>query len=380
LTGTGSPVKSFFPKHFTKRSNPMPINQLYDTWKMRIMELRPDQRITQIRAFTWLIIGIYLSRSVCMSRVACKIPGEAKLTSATRRLSRLLDNPAIRVRAWYEPIARQWLEAQFRCSGEIRLIIDGTKIGFGHQLLIVCLAYRKRSIPIAWTWVKHVRGHSTAGKQLALLAYVRKLLPTGAVVFLVGDTEFGAVDVLRQLDRWSWLYVLRQKTSTHVWLNAQQGWQDFGSFVQKAGQSVWLGRGCLTESQIYLVNLLAHWEAGEKEPWCLATNLPDRQMALSYYARRMWVEEMFGDFKKHGFDLESTMLRHFLRLSRLTLAVALLYVWLISVGGRTIRDGQRHLVDRVDRRDLSIFQIGLRFIERRLTNALSFRIPLFSYL
>jgi len=358
----------------------MPINQLYDTWKMRIMELRPGQRITQIRAFAWLMTGIYLSRSVCMSRVAGKIPGEAKLTSATRRLSRLLDNPAIRVRAWYEPIARQWLGAQFLRSGEIRLIVDGTKIGFGHQLLIVCLAYRKRSIPIAWTWVKHVRGHSTAGKQLALLAYVRKLAPTGAVVFLVGDTEFGPVEVLRQLDTWSWFYVLRQKTSTHVWLNEQQGWQDFGSFVQKAGQSVWLGRGYLAESQIYPVNLLAHWEIGEKEPWCLATNLPDRQMTLSYYARRMWIEEMFGDFKKHGFDLESTMLRHFLRLSRLTLAVALLYVWLISVGGRTIRDGLRHLVDRVDRRDLCIFQIGLRFIERSLTNALPFRIPLYSYL
>jgi len=358
----------------------MPINHLYDTWKMRIMELRPGQRITQIRAFTWLIVGIYLSRSVCMSRVAGKIPGEAKLTSATRRLSRLLDNPAIRVRAWYEPIAREWLEAQFRCIGEIRLIVDGTKIGFGHQLLIICLAYRKRSVPIAWTWVKHVRGHSTAGKQLALLAYVRKLLPKGAVVFLVGDTEFGPVDVLRQLDSWSWFYVLRQKTSTHVWLDEEQGWKNFGSFVQRAGQSVWLDRGYLAESQIYPVNLLAHWKIGEKEPWCLATNLPDRQMALSYYARRMWVEEMFGDFKKHGFDLESTMLRHFLRLSRLTLAVALLYVWLISVGGRTIRDGLRHLVDRVDRRDLSIFQIGLRFIERRLTNDLSLRIPLFSYL
>ena len=88
---------------------------------------------------------------------------------------------------------------------------------------------------------------------------------------------------------------------------------------------------------------------------------------------------MFGDFKKHGFHLESTMLRHFLRLSRLTLAVALLYVWLISVGCRTIRDGFRHLVDRNDRRDLSVFQIGLRFIDRRLTNALPFRIPLFTY-
>src|SRR5512139_1381666 len=103
-------------------------------------------------------------------------------------------------------------------------------------------------------------------------------------------------------------------------------------------------------------------------------------MTLTYYARRMWIEEMFGDFKKHGFDLESTMLRHFLRLSRLTLAVALLYVWLISIGGRTVRDGLRHLVDRTDRRDLSIFQIGLRLIERRLTNALPFHIPLFTYL
>ena len=358
----------------------MPINQLYDTWKTQIMELRPGQRITQIRAFAWLMAGIILSRSVCLSRIACKIPGEAKLTSATRRLSRLLDNPAIRVRAWYEPIARGWLDAQFRCLGEIRLIVDGTKIGFGHQLLIVCLAYRKRSIPIAWTWVKHVRGHSTSGKQLALLAYVHKLLPKGAAVFLVGDTEFGPVEVLRQLDAWKWFYVLRQKTVTQVWLNEQQGWQDFGSCVQKSGQSVWLGQSNLAESHIYPVNLLVLWEIGEKEPWCLATNLPDQRMTLTYYGRRMWIEEMFGDFKKHGFDLEHTMLRHFLRLSRLTLAVALLYVWLISVGGRTIRDGFRHLVDRIDRRDLSIFQIGLRFIERRLINALPFHIPLCSYL
>jgi hypothetical protein len=358
----------------------MPINHLYDTWNRRIQELRPGQRITQIRNFVWLIIGIYQSRSVCLSHIAGKVPGRAKLLSTTRRLSRLLDNPAIRVREWYEPVAQEWLENQIRHQGEIRLIVDGTKIGYGHQLLIVSLAYRKRAIPIAWTWVKHVKGHSSADKQLALLAYVCKLIPGRAAVFLVGDCEFGSVAVLRQLDRWHWFYVLRQKNDSGVWLNEKSGWQTFGSFVHKPGQSIWLEKGYWTAKEIYPVNLLAHWEVGEKEPWFLATNLPDLAMALRFYRRRMWIEEMFGDFKKHGFDLESTMLRHFLRLSRLTLAVALLYVWLISVGGRTIRDGLRHLVDRVDRRDLSIFQIGLRFIERRLTNALSIRIPLVSYL
>jgi hypothetical protein len=358
----------------------MPINQLYNTWFRRIRGLRPGQRITQIRAFVWLVVGIYSSRSVYLSKIGGKIPGKAKLLSCTRRLSRLLDNPAIRVRDWYEPIAREWLEAQIRWIGEIHLIVDGTRVGFGHQLLMISLAYRKRAIPIAWTWVKQVRGHSGAGKQLALLAYVRKLLPKGAAVFLVGDCEFGAVEVLRQLDKWHWFYVLRQKSDTCIWCNDQENWKTLRSFVQKPGQSVWLGYGYLTASEIYPTNLLVHWKAGEEEPWCLATNLPDLHMALSFYARRMWIEEMFGDFKKHGFDLESTMLHQFLRLSRLTLAVALLYVWLISVGGRTIRVGLRHLVDRIDRRDLSIFQIGLRFTDRCLINALSVRVSLCTYL
>lgn len=348
----------------------MPTNTLYHTWFLRIRELRPQQRITQVRAFTWLLAGIILSRSVNMSRVAAKIPGAAKLLSTTRRLSRLLDNPAIRVREWYEPIARKWIEAQFRNLGEIRLIVDGSKVGFQHQLLLVSLAYRRRAIPIAWTWVKHVRGHSTGKKQLALLAYVMKLIPLGVGVFLVGDCEFGPVEVLRQLDRWRWFYILRQKGNTHIWRSEIEGWCDFASFVKKAGQSQWLGQGYLTESEMYQVNLMAHWAKGEDQPWCLATNLPDEKMALSYYARRMWIEETFGDLKKHGFDLESTMLRHFLRLSRLTLAAALLFDWLISTGTWAVKSGLRHLVDRKERRDLSYFQIGLRLIERYLTNDL----------
>lgn len=357
----------------------MPTNTLYHTWNHRIQELRPGQRITQVRNFVWLMVGIYQSRSVCLSRIAGKIPSSAKLLSTVRRMSRLLDNPAIRVREWYAPIARQWLEAQLRHLGEVRLIVDGTKIGFGHQLLIVCMTYRKRAIPIAWTWIKHVKGHSPARQQLALLVYVQTLLPAGAAVFLVGDSEFGSVAVLRQLDKWHWFYVLRQKASTGVWFNEHSGWQAFGSYIQRPGQCIWLGSGYLTAREIYPVNLLVHWKVGEKEPWCLSTNLPDLRMAVQFYRRRMWIEEMFGDMKKHGFNLEVTMLRHFQRLSRLTLAVAILYVWLVSVGTRTIRSGLRHLVDRPERRDLCIFQIGFRFIDRCLINALAFQTLLCSY-
>ncbi len=357
----------------------MPTNHLYHTWIQRIRELHPKQRITQVRNFALLLYGIHQSRSVYLSRIAGKTPGQAKLLSTVRRLARFLDNSAIRVREFYEPIARQWLDAQFRSLGEIHLIVDGTKVGFAHQLLMVSLAYRRRAIPIAWTWVKHVRGHSTGHKQLALLSYVRSLIPQKATVFLVGDTEFGPVKVLKKLDQWHWFYVLRQKSDTYVWSAKEQQWQPFGSSVQKAGQTIWLGARVFSRSHMYTVNLLAHWKKGEKEPWLLATNLPDSTLTLRFYKRRVWIEEMFGDMKKHGFDLESSMLHSFLRLSRLTLAVAFLYVWMISSGTKTIHAGLRHLVDRKDRRDLSIFQVGLRFIERCIVNENLFNISMCTY-
>jgi hypothetical protein len=84
---------------------------------------------------------------------------------------------------------------QARHLQQVQLIVDGTKVGFAHQLLIVGLAYRKRPIPITCTWVKHIRGHSTPAVQLDLYAYVRSLLPKGIAALLVSDCEFGAVDV-----------------------------------------------------------------------------------------------------------------------------------------------------------------------------------------
>ena len=358
----------------------MPTNYLYHTWIAQIRELHARKRITQIRNLVWLMIGIYKSRSVHLSKVAGQIPGPAVVLSTTRRLSRFLDNPAIQVREWYEPLACQWLNAQASWIGQIRLILDGSKVGFGHQLLMVSIAYRKRAIPIAWTWVKHVRGHSTASKQLALLAYVKTLIPSKTPVFLVGDTEFGSISAIKQLKKWHWFYVLRQKTNTLVRVGRHRPWQAFGTHIQKSGQRVWLGPGYLTQQSACPASLLLYWQSGEKEPWCLATNLSDPASALQHYKRRMWIEDMFGDMKKHGFDLESTMLHTFQRLSRLTLAVAFLYVWLVSTGVRTIRAGLRYLVDCKRRRDLSIFQIGFRYIQRRLVNALSISSPLCSYL
>ena len=133
----------------------MSINTLYHSWSEQIRQLVPGLRITQHRNLVWLLVGIFHSQSVHLSKAAGVIPGAAQQTSATRRLSRFLASKVIRVRRWYRPIAEHWLQVQAACVGEVRLILDGSKVGAAHQLLMVAIAFRHRSLPIAWTWVHH---------------------------------------------------------------------------------------------------------------------------------------------------------------------------------------------------------------------------------
>lgn len=337
----------------------------YGNWYRLLKQSRPEAGAWQVHNLTLLVVGLYLGRHVYLSRIVAKWPVRAKLVSLTRRLSRFLDNGAVVVRDWYEAIARQWLAAA-GAAGEIHLIIDGSKVGFGHQLLMVGLAYRRRAVPLAWTWVKGVKGHSSGATQLALLRYVYTLVPAGARVSLVGDSEFSRLETLRQFRAWGWSYALRVRGNWRVCAYHSRTWVPFESLVSAPGEQVWWEKARFTQKFGERVNLLAYWAPGEKEPWLLVTNLPTAKYTRQHYARRMWVEEMFGDFKAHGWDLEATQLRHFLRLSRLTLAVCLLYVWLLRTGRQVIKAGRRAWVDRNDRRDLSLFQIGLRTIERLL--------------
>ena len=104
---------------------------------------------------------------------------------------------------------------------------------------MVSLAYRHRAVPIAWSWIRYVRGHSSAAKQIVLLKYVRSLIPQNMPVFLVGDSEFGSIAALQQLKQWRWFFVLRQKGNTGLWLDERTDWQRLDGHVQRTGQSAW---------------------------------------------------------------------------------------------------------------------------------------------
>lgn len=357
----------------------MTINQLYLKLMHQIDQLQPNERVTRKRVLAWLIATLFYGRSAHASKISNKIPGQAKKPSKAARFHRWLKNKAVRPRCWYEPVAKSLMNQVAASGHPIRLIVDGTRIGSNHQLLMVALAYRRRALPIAWTWVRKRRGHSSATKQIALLSYVHSLTPSAGLVVLLGDSEFGAIPVLETLEKWSWHYVLRQKGRYLIQIDPTSSWQRLDTVLSKVGQKVWMPSIDLTQKHAFSTSLIAYWKRGEKEPWYLATNIDCASEALRLYSRRMWIEEMFGDFKRNGFDLESIRLRHFRRLSRFTMAVALLYVWLVAFGSKTIKQGKRHFVDRKKSRQLSVFRIGYDMLERCLLNQKHFSLSFSLY-
>ncbi len=354
----------------------MPIVQMYHTFLARIRQLVPGERDTRLRLLAWWMSGLVQSQSVHLAHIARHLPGRSKRLSKVKRLERWLNNRFVCVRGWYRPLAEALL-AQAAAHGRVRLIIDCTQVGFDHQLVMVALAYRRRALPIAWSWLCVHKGHSSGRLQRALLDYVRQLLPPDASVLVLGDSEFTPLHAC--LQSWGWLYALRQKGSHLIRTTPDAAWQRGETLVSRPGECVWLKDITLTQRHQHHSHFLAWWAQGESEPWLIATNLPTAAQTRLHYSRRMWVEEMFGDFKAHGFDLERSCLRHFQRLNRLTLIVALLYVWLLALGLKTMRAGQRHLVDRRDRRDLSLFRIGLEMAFYRLLNQMTLAFPTVPY-
>jgi hypothetical protein len=343
----------------------VPIPHLYRSLHVYLLQRIPDGCDTRLANLIFLMMGMFQGRSVQLNLIARKTPIRAQKLSIVKRLARFLDNPKVRVGQWYHPFAEGLLHAAAQ-AGAVHLIIDASKVAFGFRLVMVSLAYQRRSLPIAWTWCLGSRGHSSTATQVKLLNYVYRLLPPHSQVALVGDSEFGNPLLIENLRFWGWDYALRQAGDNLVMLRGTGRWQRIDQLNLLKGQLLWIGRVLLTRASPYPTHLVLYWQPGEVKPWFLATNLLDPRASLRLYRRRMWIEEMFGDMKKHGFDLEASHLRHFLRLSRLTLAVCLLYLWLVALAEHVILDCLTNEVDRADRRDLSLFRLGWDFLERRL--------------
>ena len=111
------------------------------------------------------------------------------------------------------------------------------------------------------------------------------------------------------------------------------------------------------------VHVIAWWRIGSQTPLFLVTNLELVEEACHWYQKRFRIETFFSDQKSRGFHLHKSHLARPERLARLMIAACLAYIWVVYLGVCVQKAGRVALIHRTDRCDLSLFQLGLRWLE-----------------
>lgn len=342
------------------------VSQLYHEWVEQLMGLFSWKRPEHRKVLAWLMVAIYLGKDVCLDRLGLNLPREAKPESVGQQFRRWLKNKAIDPRLVYDPVARQVVRGM-RCR-RLRIQLDRVQIKRRQNVLMMSVGYRKRAIPLAWICLSH-RGNSSYDHWVELLDYLESLLEADMSVIILADREFGSVDRLRYVAKKGWGYAIRLKGNVEFY-DPRWGqpfdWLILDTIAPASGSHYALTDIKLTMSALYSTHLACAWALGSDEPWFIATNLPQPIQALKEYRRRFGCEELFSDLKKRGFNWETSLLRDPLRFSRLLLALALLTVFLLSLGRRLRLLGyDLEITSPSHRRRLSLFQTAHRWLRHR---------------
>lgn len=341
----------------------MPHNlHLYHKVLSQIEQWLPQMRVTQRRNLALLVAGIVAAQGIHLSYIVSSWHLAGRLVSLTNRLRRFLANERVDVWQWYQPLAAQLLNALSR--GRLWLVVDSTKVGRNHRVLVVGLAYRRRTLPLTWSVHRGRRGQTGHQAQIALLQRLAPLIPPRTEVWVLGDTEFESIHLLRWLQRRHWQFIIRQRGAIKVSSDGQR-WSNINTLPLQQGETCVVGWVRLTEKfNAGWFWLVLHWARGEDEPWYLVASHDNTAFLLRRYRRRMWIEEMYGDMKGHGFDLQATHLLHADRIARLMLGICIAFVACIGLGSWVVKRGFRAFVDRKTRRDKSYFRIGCDWLRR----------------
>jgi hypothetical protein len=351
----------------------MSLESVSHGWEREVGRLLPTLGVRPRRTLALLSLGIALAAHCTLSRAATLVGGRAQIPSTERRFRRFVGNARVDVAALrpalvgalvgYSRGATIWLALDDTTQGK-------TPRGAALKLLAVRLLYRQRAIPLVWVCFRP--GAAPAPYQTlidGLLAAVAAHVPPATRVVLLTDRGLSWPATIRRCRALNWSFLCRVQDQTRCRLpdgtvrplrdlvhDPDLRWLGVAEVFKKAG---WLP-----------ASVVAIWRRDAGQRWLLVTDLPPSLRRTAEYRRRTWVEESFRDDKSHGFQWEASRVRDPARMDRLLLALQLAMCFVLAHGTRVLKAGLRAWFERRDRRELSVFTLGLRYLQHALTHAL----------
>jgi len=342
--------------------------ELYNHLNEKLRELVHVKNGKQVTNWIWIIVGILQSRSLNLSQIANNLPMDTKAESRVTRIRRWLMNPHVDVWAFYKKVLEHVLAGWSEVEADI--ILDGVLIfGDRWQIYRVSLRHGCRAIPLAWT-IAEGTGMVKVTRLKSMLEKVQKFLKKYVKeVTFFADAGFHGCDWAQLCLKLGWNYGIRVTYNTY--LTFSDGISDRLDHLVPEYCNRYFQNVLLTQAAKLRTNVSVTWttdEQGQPEMVAIITNKIACRARLHEYIYRMSIEQSFRDDKSSGFDMQHTRLQHAQRVDHLMLALAIATLWCHELGEFVLQQGDnaRCQVDPSSKRSLSLFQLGLRWLERSL--------------
>jgi hypothetical protein len=323
--------------------------------------------VWQQRTLALFSLGVASAKHCGLARVAAVVPGLAAVPSTTRRFERLLANGRVDVRAARSAVAATVLE-QGR-GQTLWLALDEThqgrmETGARLGMLALRLVYRERAIPLAWVCYRPGEAPAPFSTLIDdLIAEVATLVPPGTRVVLMTDRGLSWPSLVDRCRRVGWSFLLRVQRQTRM-QTPDGRTQAIGDLAPHPGTR-WQGHGCVFKDAGWRdVQVVAVWRRDTDQPWLLVTDLSPTWDRTTQYRHRMEEEASFRDDKSSGFDWDHSRVRDPVHMDRLLLVLQLAACFVLAQGTFVLQHGLRPCLERHDRRTLSLFSLGLRWLDR----------------
>jgi hypothetical protein len=323
--------------------------------------------LARVKLLARFLVALIVCRSVCLTKIANALAGEAQTASNYKRLQRFLSGFDLDATV----LARMtlaWMESAFGLKAPYVLSLDRTNWKFAKteiNILMLALVYKGVGFPLMWTVLGKAGNSSTEERKQLLLRYI-DAFSVNSIDYLTADREFGGRAFLAWLTSQKISFVIRLRGNVRLTNTRHEKKTARGLFWHsKVGEAKHLGKREVFGGKSPLCLYVSGMRLFAKDFLIVVSNRPSSDDLLAEYSKRWGIETLFGSLKKRGFDLEATHLRDGERLSRLLGVLTLAFCWAYLCGAWLFEQKPWKL-KKHGRLSMSLFRRGLDFLQRIL--------------
>ena len=317
-------VKAVELKHFTQRNFPC-------------------LHCKQQSALSDAVNGVITSRSLMVSRIGAGLASSKGLKTkhAIKQVDRLLSNER------FDPFLLQNKLATFLIGNRKRIYvaIDWTVFAKDKQMSIALrlVTTHGRATPLLWQTVSTTDLKGKKNDYVdEILFRLRGIVPSGCEVILLGDREFGTLNMFEKVYKTlGFHYIFRIKRNFTI--TTKVGGKQLAHECINGEETICHDDAKVTVKEYSVKKVVISRQEKMKDMWCLASSLSDiaTQTILNLYGKRWAIETSFRDEKdlQFGFGLKKSRIKSCLRRDRLLLISAIAIILLSLLGAACEQSG-----------------------------------------